>query len=508
MSCKKYINLLSDYIDGVLSDSERKTLESHLKQCSDCRKNLELLQNYKKISSSFKHRIAPDSIRDNVWRHISVDNAERSGHKEGKVMPLKLTWLVLAASIIGFVIVMPSLTKSNEITVDFDYQPISTGKGPDEKGEKTGESDTRVLAIFNLAEKLECKVKDVYRNPAGMTDGMTVKVPKTKYDSFRKGFNSFEISETLPEMLFRSKRGSMIIQVYFSGRKFFTGDFNNDGRIDVGAYFNQGRNSGKFYVSYNDGKDGFLMPVRFQIYDTLYYVTRSDEILSGDFNNDGLYDLLIRFSGETNIDNWIIYLNNGKECFEKGIKCKFRGSQYAKSGLEYSFTGDFNGDGFTDIGIHHITVEDKGKFQVFYNNKNLSFNAPVEFTTGHSGLPASEKYTPVILDINNDNYSDIIIYWQEGEHNAMWYVSENTGSGTGAIEYKAGFNEKGTLAFWGSYLPFSGDMDGDGYDDLLVKIGTSDEVSNWYLMKNDRDGSFTSAGHFIDFNGEIDFFVR
>jgi hypothetical protein len=110
--------------------------------------------------------------------------------------------------------------------------------------------------------------------------------------------------------------------------------------------------------------------------------------------------------------------------------------------------------------------------------------------------------------MNNDGYSDIIIYWQEGERNAFWYVSENNLSGAGSEEYALRFNQRGMMAFMGNYLPFTGDMNGDGLVDLLVKISTSDEVSNWYLMINDGDGSFNSAGNFIDFSGEIDLIVR
>jgi hypothetical protein len=87
-------------------------------------------------------------------------------------------------------------------------------------------------------------------------------------------------------------------------------------------------------------------------------------------------------------------------------------------------------------------------------------------------------------------------------------VSEKSGSGTGTIEYKAEFNKKVTTAFQGSSLHLSGDIDGDGYDDLLVKAGTSDEISKWHLMKNDGAGSFNSTGRFIDFNGENDFIAR
>ena len=507
MGCKKYRILLSGYIDGALSDPEKHELESHLESCVQCKNELELLQNYKKFSSSFEHRKAPESIRDHVWGSISESDPEKPEKGKGKVLSLNLAWLLIAASVISLVLIIPPLTRPNEITVNFDYQPISNGRGPGDSEEEIVETDTRVTAILSLADKLECKVKDVLLNPAGMTDGVVIKVPKTSYNSFRQEFNSLDISETLPEISFRSKKGSIIIQVYFSGRKFFTGDFDHDGRIDLGAYFNQGQNSGKFFIAFNDGQDGFRKPVRFIINDTLGFLFRSDEILSGDFNNDGLDDILIRISKGMNKDNWIIYTNNGIEGFEKGVKCESGVDQFIQSGQEYLFTGDFNGDGFTDIGVHYITGKNRGKFLVSYNSQNMSFKNPVEFITGHSGLPSGEKYTPVILDINNDHYSDIILYWQEGERNAMWYVSENTGSGAGAVEYRAGFN-RGTLAFWGDYLPYTGDMDGDGYDDLLVKIGTSDEVSNWYLMINDGDGSFTTAGHYIDFNGEIDFIVQ
>jgi hypothetical protein len=507
MTCKKYKILLAEYIEGTLSESEKHNLESHLETCSRCKRELELLQNYKKYLSSFEQRKAPESIRDNVWKTISEESTAKQEERNARIIPLNLGWVVIAASLLALVLIIPPVIKPQEITINFDYQAISDSKGPVEEAKAGAETDPRVSTIFTLAEKLECEVKKVYTNPAGMTDGMVVRVPKTKYNSFRQEFNSYNVSNSLPSIFFRSMRGSILVQVYFSGRNFFTGDFDNDSRIDLGAYFSRGKTSGEFFVAFNDGKDGFRKPVRLSINDTLKFLSRFDEILCGDFNNDGFDDMLIRFSTGINKDSWIIYMNDGKEGFEKGIKCKSGEEQFVISDQGYSFTGDFNGDGYTDIGMHYISGKNQGRFFLAYNNQDLSFNAPVEFITGLSGLLSGEKYTPLILDINNDNFSDIILYWQEGERNAIWYISENTKSGAGDIEYKAGFN-KGTMAFWGKYLPFTGDIDGDGYDDLLVKNGTSDEVSDWYLMKNDGDGSFTTAGHSINFNGEIDLIVQ
>ena len=507
MKCNKYKIQLSDYIDGRLQNAEKSKLESHINKCDSCRRDLELLQDYRKFSSAVEHAESPETIKENVWRSISEESDIISTSKARMKLYPKLTWMTAAAAIIIFMLIIPSLFQPQEITVSFDYLTIKKGKGPSEKRQEKSEGDPRVSAMLGLTGKLDCTVKDIYLNPEEMADRMVIKVPMSTYDQFREEFNSLDISDKLPEISFKRRFGSVNIQVYFSGRKFIAGDFNNDGRVDLGAYFNRGRNRGEFYLAMNDGNNGLLEPVKTQMDDTLGYLYRSDELLSGDFNNDGFDDLTVRFSKGLNRDSWIIYLNNGSGGFKEGIRCNSGEKKLISSELNHPFTGDFNGDGYSDIGTYFFRGEQKGKFIISINNKNMSFAAPMEFITGHTGLQAERKYTPLIMDINNDNYSDIIIYWQEGERNAFWYVSENNRSGAGAKEYPAGFNN-GTMAFMGEYLPFAGDINGDGFDELLVKIGTSDEVANWYIMLNDGDGSFTSSDHFIDFAGEIDFIVR
>jgi len=507
MKCKKYKIQLSDYIDGRLRDDEKRKLMSHIDKCESCRKDLESLQRYRKFSSAVEYTEVPETIKEKIWESVSgKSNITPTRKANIRALPA-VTWMAAVAAIVIFIFIIPSLRQPQEITVDFDYLTIKKGKGPSDKRHEKSEGDPRVLAISGVADKLDLNVKDIYLNPEGMADMMVIKVPRSDYNKFREEYNSFNIGDKLPEISFKRSSGSLNIQVYFSGRKFITGDFNNDGYVDLGAYFNRGRYRGEFYLAINNENDGFLEPVRAPLDDTLSFLYRSDALLSGDFNNDGFDDLTIRFSEGMNSNSWIIFLNNGSGGFKEGIRCNSGEKQLIGSELNHPFTGDFNGDGYGDIGIHFFRGEQKGKFFVSLNNKNMSFSAPVEFVTGHTGLPAEIRYTPLVLDINNDDYSDIIIYWQEGERNACWYVSENNRSGGGGKEYPAGFN-KGTMGFMGDYLPFAGDINADGLDELLVKIGTSDEVANWYIMVNDGDGSFSSSDHFIDFDGEIDFIVR
>ena len=508
MKCRKYKILISDYADGSISESGKLILESHLESCSSCRKKLESLRYYKKFSEAYEQKEPPGSIKEEAWDSVSRIVRDEEKHPESRVTGLTLTWTTAAAAIIALVIIVSPFFNQDNLSISFCYIPEKTGKGPSKESNPISFADARVSAVSALAQKMDLETNNISSDPSGISDGMSIKVPRSKYPEFRDEFNSIHAFEKLPELSFRSKRGYVNIQVYFPGRKLFTGDFNNDGLTDMGAYFNRGKNRREFFIAYNNGSEGFRKASPAQINDTISFIYRSDKILTGDFNADGYDDLLFKYSKGTNRDKWIIYNNNRNDGFDKGRSIRFDEGEIPAMPADFLFTGDFDGDGYADVGVHSYKGNHAGRFMISLNKGELSFSAPKEFMSGHSGLPSTQKYTPVILDMNNDGYSDIIIYWQEGERNAFWYVSENNLSGAGSKEYALRFNQRGTMAFMGNYLPFTGDMNGDGLVDLLVKISTSDEVSNWYLMINDGDGSFNSAGHFIDFSGEIDLIVR
>jgi anti-sigma factor RsiW len=79
MSCKKYKILLSEYIEGTLSDSDKLNLESHLKKCARCKKELELLQNYKKFHHSKKGKLRSQSgiMCGNRYRRIALKKRKK-----------------------------------------------------------------------------------------------------------------------------------------------------------------------------------------------------------------------------------------------------------------------------------------------------------------------------------------------------------------------------------------------------------------------------------------------
>jgi hypothetical protein len=68
MSCNKMENRLHDYVDGLLSTSERVAVEQHLEKCLDCRGEVEFLNSLRRQVAALPQSIEPP--RD-LWPEIA-----------------------------------------------------------------------------------------------------------------------------------------------------------------------------------------------------------------------------------------------------------------------------------------------------------------------------------------------------------------------------------------------------------------------------------------------------
>ena len=166
-------------------------------------------------------------------------------------------------------------------------------------------------------------------------------------------------------------------------------------------------------------------------------------------------------------------------------------------------SGDINGDGKDDIVLHQRIRGRNGAWWLLLNRGNLEFNDPIELETGHSGWENTDKYLPFISDTNGDGFYETGIYGRGGERDARWYSSLNNGDLNFSSEKLITFGKSG-MAFQGDYFPLFGDFNGDGLTDIMVKYGSPDTFSNWYMMTNHAANNF-SLGKDVDFNGKKDF---
>jgi hypothetical protein len=201
--------------------------------------------------------------------------------------------------------------------------------------------------------------------------------------------------------------------------KNFTGDFNGDGFWDIGSYdVNDCR---KWYIMYGDGNGSFGQETEF-----LWPVYSKDNanIFTGDFNGDGFWDI-----GAYDVNNcrkWYIMYGDGHGSF--GNETEFVWPVYSKY-VAKNFTGDFNGDGFWDIGSYD--VNNCRKWYIMYGDGHGSFDNETEYIWNIGSKDTTNIFTG---DFNGDGFWDIGAYDINNDRN--WYIRYGDGRGSFGQETK------------------------------------------------------------------------
>ena len=319
----------------------------------------------------------------------------------------------------------------------------------------------------------------------------------------------------------------------FSGASVSSaGDVNGDGYDDliIGAGYADpnGRNSGETHVVYGganapgtdgvldlsdlDGSNGFTL-TGIDAYD----YSGSSVSSAGDVNGDGYDDLIIGANrADPNEDNnagetYIIYggasapgtggvldlsdLDGSNGFTLNGIDA----SDY--SGGSVSSAGDVNGDGYDDLIIGAYAADDSaGETYVLYGGASApetdgeldlsALNGTNGFTL--TGIDAGDRSGTSVSsagDVNGDGYDDLIIGANRADPNGERLAGETyvlyggvSAPGTNGVldlsdlNGTNGFTLTGIDPFDDSGISVSsaGDVNGDGYDDLIIGANRAD----------------------------------
>ena len=204
---------------------------------------------------------------------------------------------------------------------------------------------------------------------------------------------------------------------------------------------------------------------------------------AGDVNGDGYDDVIVGAPHwhvpETSEGAAFVYQGSSSGLSETAAPLWSKASDQvgAEFGTSVGTAGDVNGDGFTDIIVGapfwQSGGQERGAVWLYYGSGGGPHSAPDWYTVGDQTEAQYGYAVGTAGDVNRDGYSDVIVgspYWEDeapnpNEGRAWVYLGSRTG-----LRHDLHWHAEGNnfIARLGHAVGTAGDVDGDGYSDVIV----------------------------------------
>ena len=243
--------------------------------------------------------------------------------------------------------------------------------------------------------------------------------------------------------------GARLFEAVNLGISLATGDFNQDGFIDVvvGDGNNASNTVTGISVLLSNGDGTFQTPIYYS------FPNGVTAVVAADFNGDGKPDLAVAAG------SLLVMLGNGDGTFQAGINTGARANLIA--------VGDFNGDGKPDLVLSESVA-------VLLGKGDGTFQAPISTPTSPPAIPFGGL---AVGDFNGDGKLDVVA------PNASGGILVFLGDGTGKLGVPANFSTGETFAGTLSV----GDLNGDHKLDVVNLNAINNHIS---ILLGNGNGSF------------------
>jgi len=306
------------------------------------------------------------------------------------------------------------------------------------------------------------------------------------------------------------------------------GDVNADGYSDIliGAIFydNGQNNEGKVFAWYGSasglGPNG--NPGNADWSNELDNVGAQygiDVAAAGDVNRDGYSDIIVganlytgSFSSEGTA---LLFYGSATGISNTSSWSAVGGQSTAFFGLSVSTAGDVNGDGYSDVivGANKYTngQTDEGKIFVYHGSSSglsasPNWTAESDQATARFGVSVATAG-----DVNGDGYSDIIAgtrLFDNGESDEgkafVWYGGAS-GLGSNGLPSNADWSAEGNqaIAYFGYSVSAAGDVNGDGYSDIIIGAYNYNSGSGKVFVYNGSSAGPSQTADWTAENGQV-----
>jgi hypothetical protein len=178
-------------------------------------------------------------------------------------------------------------------------------------------------------------------------------------------------------------------------------------------------------------------------------------------------------------------------------------------GISVATAGDVNGDGYSDVivGVHRYDTSETDAGAAFvFEGTATGVNSTHIWTDEGDQLGESYGWSVATAgDVNGDGYSDIIVgapYYDEGQSNeGAAYVYH--GSSSGLSSTPSWYAQSDNAHDWmGWQVGTAGDIDGNGCSDVIIAVGGADWAKVWQGSTSSGLGD-DGTGANIDWIGKV-----